>query len=127
MERMSKNDYYLSIAKAISQRSPCLKMKVGAIIVKDDSIISTGYNGPARGEPHCRTCPRIDKPHGSSYIEECPAVHAEENAIINAARQGSSVIGGILYLWASEIKVKEPCYRCRRMIKNAGIKKVISG
>jgi len=114
--RISKDEYYLLIAKAVSKRSPCLKRQIGAIIVKDDSIVSTGYNGPPRGEPHCKICPRIDKPHGSSYTEECPAVHAEENCIINAARNGVSVRGGALYLYDGK-----PCYRCRRLLKNAGV------
>ena len=89
----------------------------------DDVIISTGYNGPARGEPHCTRCLRYDKPTGSEY-KVCPAVHAEENAIINAARQGNKTIDATLYLWSSKSKI-EPCYRCKRMITNAGIKEVI--
>lgn len=125
-KRIDKDTYYLGIAESVSKRSPCLKMQVGAIIVKNDSIISTGYNGPPRGEPHCNTCVRMNKESGSEY-EVCPAVHAEENAIINAARQGSSTIGGKLYLWASNRKIKKPCYRCRRALKNAGIEEVISG
>lgn len=120
--RIGKDDYYLSIARAVSLRSPCLKMKVGAIIVKDDSILSTGYNGPPRGDPHCETCPRIDKPTGSDY-KDCPAVHAEENAIINAARNGTRIVGAVMYLYnGKDIK---PCHRCDRAIKNAGIEAVI--
>lgn len=122
-EYVSKDDYYLNIAKAVSLRSKCLKMKVGAIIVKNDVIVSTGYNGPARDEYHCTECVRLNKPHGSSYTKDCPAVHAEENAIINAARHGSSILNGILYLY-SEAK-SSPCYRCKRVLKNAGIKRVV--
>ena len=123
IQRISKKDYYLNIAKAVAQRSPCIKNKVGAIIVKDDCIVSTGYNGPARGEPHCEICFRIDKEHGSEYTI-CPAVHSEENCIINAARYGVSIKGGTLYMWSDKDKVK-PCYRCSRALKNAGIKEVI--
>ena len=125
MKRISKREYYLNIAREVSKRSPCLKMQVGAILIKNDAIISTGYNGPPRGEPHCIECVRIDKKSGSEY-GICPAVHGEENCIINAARQGVSVIGSTMYLWTPfPDTIHEPCYRCRRAIKNAGIKKVI--
>ena len=124
--RPSKKDYYLNIAKAIALRSPCLKMQVGAVLVKNDSIISTGYNGPARGEPHCKVCARMNVHSGSSYSEECPAVHAEENAVINAARQGVSTIGATLYLYLSQPDSHSgPCYRCTRLLKNAGVTEVI--
>lgn len=123
MGRISKKDYYLGIAEAVSKRSPCLKMHVGSIIVKNDSIISSGYNGIARGEPHCIICSRLDKESGSEYIT-CPAIHSEENAIINAARQGVSTLDSILYLWTDKGGLK-PCYRCERAIRNAGIKEVI--
>jgi len=124
--RPSKCDYYLAIAEGVAQRSPCLKMQVGAVLVKHDAIISTGYNGPARGEKHCKICARKDVPSGSAYGENCPAVHAEENAIINAARQGNSTVGSVLYLWTSKGPC-EPCYRCERAIINAGIADVIIG
>ena len=123
MSRISKEDYFLKIAEVIAQRSPCLKMQVGAIIVKDDCILSTGYNGPPRGEPHCIECSRMDKKSGSEYTI-CPAVHAEENCIINAARYGICIKEGTLYLWTS-IKNLEPCYRCKRALKNAGINNII--
>lgn len=123
--RISKTKYYLDIAKAVAQRSPCLKMSVGAIIVKDDAIISTGYNGPPRGDPHCTVCSRMNVESGSEYTI-CPAVHAEENAVINAARQGVSTIDAVLYLWTDRGGL-EPCYRCKRVLKNAGINKYIIG
>ena len=120
-KRISKRDYYIQIAKAVSKRSPCLKNRVGAIIVKNDTIIATGYNGPARGEDHCKECVRADKPHGSVY-EKCPAIHSEENCIINAARYGVSVLGGKMYIYGKGVS---PCYRCKRAMKNAGIVEVI--
>ena len=123
MSRPSKKEYYINLAKEISKRSPCLKLKVGAIIVKDDSIISTGYNGPHRGYPHCTECSRKNIPDGKSYDEACPAIHAEENAIINAARNGISVKGGEMYLY--NLLGLEPCYRCKRVLINSGINKVI--
>jgi len=121
--RPNKDTYYLNIAKEISKRSPCLKMKVGAILVKDDAIISTGYNGPPRGESHCEVCYRLSTESGSEY-KVCPAVHAEENCIINAARTGNKTIGSKLYLW-TETGNKKPCYRCKRALLNAGIVEII--
>ena len=123
--RPSKKVYYLTIAKVIALRSPCLKMQVGAVLVKDDAIISTGYNGPARGDPHCTFCSRDNKISGSEYTV-CPAVHAEENAVINAARQGVSTIGATLYLYLSKPDSHSgPCYRCTSLLKNAGVTEVI--
>lgn len=90
-KRISKDEYYLSIAAAVARRSTCLRRQYGAVIIKNDEIISTGYNGAARGEPNCcdtgecwREANNI--PHGEQY-EKCVAVHAEQNAIISAARQ----------------------------------------
>jgi len=120
---MNKKDFYLGIAKAVAQRSSCLRAKYGAVIVRDDRIVSVGYNAPAVGEKHCIVCLREMKgvKHGSSYEEWCPAIHAEENAIINAGRE--RCMGGTLYLWGT--RSSKPCYRCVRIIKNAGIEKVV--
>ena len=98
-DRLSKEDYYREIARIVSERSPCLKRKVGAVIVKDGIVIATGYNGPVRGHPHCEVCNRLDIPSGKFYIETCPAVHAEENAIINSARHGTCIDNGDIYLF----------------------------
>ena len=103
-ERCSKKDYYLGIAKAVSARSTCLRRQYGAVIVKDDEIIATGYNGSPRGTTNCcdsGECWRAANgiPHGQQY-EKCVAVHAEENAIISAARR--DMIGAILYLYGEE-------------------------
>jgi dCMP deaminase len=98
-KRPPKDEYYLEIAKAVAQRSPCIRRKYGAVIVKNDAIVSTGYNGPARGVINCFEVGCIkdlqNLPHGMAY-EDCPGVHAEENAVVNAARNGSNVLGGIL-------------------------------
>ena len=129
-----KHEYYLEIAKAVALKSTCIRAKYGAIIVKNDAIVSTGYNGPARGSVNCnelKTCPKevLNLPHGKSY-DFCPAVHAEENAVINASRTGAKVLGGILYLVgidkAGKVIKGEPCIRCRRVLINAGIEKVIT-
>ncbi|MCD6404092.1 MAG: dCMP deaminase family protein [Nanoarchaeota archaeon] len=133
MKRPSKTEYYLNIAKAVCKRSTCLLRRYGAVIVKDDTIVSTGYNGPARGVVNCNEvgyCLKemMGAERGRGY-EHCPAVHAEENAIINAARHGSSVLGGIMYACGEDVKTGKhlpiiPCYWCRRVIINAGISKV---
>jgi len=132
--RISKDEYYLEIAKAVALRSPCLRRKYGAIIVKNDAIVSTGYNGPARGSTNCEEVGCIKEilnlPHYSGY-DYCPAVHAEENAIVNAARTGNSVLDGVLYLFGIDAKTKQPvagvpCPRCKRALINAGIKEVVT-
>jgi dCMP deaminase len=131
--RISKEKYYLEIAKAVALRSPCTRRKYGAIIVKNDAIVSTGYNGPARGSTNCEVgCIKniLKLPHYSNY-ELCPAIHAEENCVINAARNGSSLSGGVLFLCGIDAETKKivagvPCDRCKRVLINAGITEVIT-
>ena len=130
MNRLDKKSYYMDIAEKVAGRSTCLRRQYGAVIVKDDEIISTGYNGAPRGEANCcdlGTCWRAenDIPHGERY-EACRSVHAEMNAIISASRR--EMIGSTLYLVGIEdgkrIKAA-PCDICRRLIVNAGIEQVI--
>lgn len=129
VERIGKDEYYLGIAKAVSARSTCLRRQYGAIVVKDDRIISTGYNGSARGEENCcdvGECWREAHgiPHGEQY-EKCVGVHAEDNAISQAGREA---IGGVLYLAGienGELIDASPCLMCERKIKNAGIERVV--
>lgn len=135
MSRISKEQYYLNIAKVVAMRSTCLKRNYGAVIVKNDEIIATGYNGSARGEDNCcdvySVCPRIHIEHNSGNYSNCPAVHAEQNAMLSAPRD--KMIGATLYLAGFEhtaeglvsIKKCSPCPICNRMIRNAGIIKVI--
>jgi len=120
MIRPTKKEYYLNIAEAVMQRSNCLRRKYGAVIVKDDEIIATGYNGAPRGEKHCEIC---SKQNSKDYENQCHSVHAEMNAIISASRR--DMLGATLYL-ASDAPNPEPCDICRRLIKNAGIKEVIT-
>jgi dCMP deaminase len=130
--RPSKDEYYLEIARAIAQRSPCIRRKYGAVVVKNDAIVSTGYNGPARKVINCLEVGCIKEiknlPHGMAY-EDCPAVHAEENAVVNAARNGGNVLGGILYISGIDQEGKLvdaiPCFRCKRILINAGVERVV--
>lgn len=131
VKRPTKDEYYINIAKAVSARSTCIRRQYGAIIVKDDVIISTGYNGSPRGyENCCDTCEcwreANDIPHGEQY-EKCVSIHAEQNAIINADR--SKMLGATMYLYGEENCVEinaVPCLICNRMIHNAGIADVIN-
>lgn len=129
-KRISKSEYYLNIAKAVAQRSTCIRRQYGAVIVKNDEIIATGYNGSARGEENCcdiGTCwrERNNIPHGQQY-EKCVAVHAEQNAIISAPRD--KLLGSTIYIYGEEngkpIEAR-PCEICHRMIINAGIENVV--
>lgn len=132
--RKDKTNYYLDIADAVLSRSTCLRRRYGAIIVKNDEIVATGYNGAPRGRKNCDdlgSCKRevLEIPSGERY-ELCRSVHAEMNAIISAARD--QTIGSVLYLVGRDYKTDAlltsttPCSMCRRVIINAGIEKVIS-
>ena len=132
--RISKDEYYLNIAKEVAARSTCLRRNYGAVIVKNDEIIATGYNGSARGEDNCCdihvTCPRAHMAHNSGDYSDCPAVHAEQNAIISAPRR--DMIGATLYLVGISadsgdiLDNTEPCPICRRMILNSGIERIVT-
>ncbi|MBQ1280811.1 MAG: cytidine/deoxycytidylate deaminase family protein [Oscillospiraceae bacterium] len=133
MSRIDKENYYLDIAETVLERSTCLRRCYGAIIVRNDEIVSTGYNGAPRGRKNCSDlgyCVRqkLAIPSGQRY-ELCRSVHAEANAIISAAR--NETLGGTLYIVGREAETGElhndpqPCSMCRRLIINAGIKKVV--
>lgn len=133
MTRISKDEYYIRIAEAVSQRSTCLRRHYGCVIVKDDEIIATGYNGSARGEANCcdayEVCPRHSQEHNTGNYGDCPAVHAEQNAMLSANR--AKMIGATMYLAGFEadgtaVKECKPCPICDRMIKNAGIVDVVT-
>ena len=134
MERPCKDDYYLQIAKDVAMRSTCLRRNYGAVIVNHDRIVSTGYNGAPRGEENCcdrGTCPRManNVPHNSGTYSDCCSVHAEQNAIIHATF--TDMQGATLYLYGvnpangEPIMDISPCPICSRMIKNAGISRVV--
>lgn len=130
-ERVSKIDTYLNCAEVFAYRSTCLKRKYGAVIVKDDIVISTGYNGSPRGFDNCcdlGTCPRIDRNmHQGEGYGICRAIHAEANALLNCSRQ--QTIGADLYLVGinpndNSIHEAKPCPLCARTIIQAGINNV---
>ena len=140
MKRITKDEYYLGIALAVSKRSTCLKRHYGCVIVKDDIIVATGYNGSPRGRENCcdrGTCKRADAERYSSY-ESCDSVHAEQNALIAASRD--RLIGATVYLACEgalldidgkvcdwfEDENPVPCGICARMLENAGITRIVS-
>lgn len=133
MERIDKTNYYLDIAESVLKRSTCIRRCFGAIIVKNDEIIATGFNGAPRGRKNCcdlKYCLRekLDIPRGERY-EMCRSVHAEQNAIISASRK--DLLDSTLYLVGKEVETgnyvanSNPCSLCKRMIINAGIKDVV--
>lgn len=133
MGRIDKENYYLDIAQTVLERSTCAKAHYGALIVRNDEIVSTGYNGAPRGRADCIDIgycvrDRLNIPDGQRY-ELCRSVHAEANAIISAAR--SECIGGTIYLAGQDAETGEcienlrPCPACRRMIINAGLSKIV--
>lgn len=131
--RTDKTNYYLDIAETVLERGTCLRRNFGAIIVKNDQIVSTGYVGAPRGRKNCidmGVCVRenLNVPRGERY-ELCRSVHAEQNAIIHASRD--NMIGATLFLVGKDARTGEyvenasACSMCKRMIINAGIEKVI--
>lgn len=151
MPRISKDEYYLGIALAVSKRSTCLRRHYGCVIVNDDIIVATGYNGNPRGEDNCCDTGVCKREHAARYsgYENCNAVHAEQNAII--AVQKKNIMGGTAYLACEEFNEKHirrigedgkwedaiyyrwqedsnpvPCNICLNMLKNAGVSKIIN-
>ncbi len=123
MKRPSWDEYFMQMAELTAKRSTCLRRQVGAIIVKDKHIIATGYNGAPRGLPHCEDlggCLRekLGVPSGERH-ELCRALHAEQNAIIQAATLGQSIEEGTIYV------THQPCIICAKMIINAGIGRIV--
>ncbi len=134
-ERPSKDEYYLNIAREVSRRSTCLKVAIGAIIVRDDQIIATGYVGAPRKtkssiEHGFCLRQKLGIPSGTQY-ELCRSVHAEQNAIINAARAGVSLLNGDMFIYGEKrdngaVINAFPCFICKKMIINAGLRRIVS-
>ena len=133
MERIGKENYYLDIAETVLERSTCLRRMYGSIIVKNDEIIATGYNGAPRGRKNCADlgyCTReeLQVPRGERY-ELCRSVHAEANAVISASRR--DMVGGTLYLVGKDARTGEllsdatSCSMCRRTVINAGLARIV--
>ena len=122
MERLSWDDYFMDITRLVAKRATCLRRHIGAVIVRDKRILATGYNGAPRGLAHCSEtgCLRekMGVPSGQNQ-ELCRGLHAEQNAIIQAALSGVSIENSQIY------SVTQPCVVCAKMIINAGIKRVI--
>lgn len=123
MNRPSWDEYFMQMAELTAQRSTCLRRQVGAIIVKEKHIIATGYNGAPKGLPHCEElggCLRekLEIPSGERH-ELCRALHAEQNAIIQAATLGQSIEGATIYI------THQPCIICAKMIINARISRIV--
>ncbi|OGJ43001.1 hypothetical protein A3B60_02640 [Candidatus Peregrinibacteria bacterium RIFCSPLOWO2_01_FULL_39_12] len=135
MRRPSKDEYYLDLAKSVCRRSTCTKVEMGAVIIKDDQVVATGYCGAPRGTKSSQEhgfCLRrkLGIPSGHRY-EMCRSVHAEQNAIINAARSGTSLLGGDMYIYG-KIQGEDgavldafPCFICKKMLINCGLKRVV--
>ncbi|MFH1046356.1 MAG: cytidine/deoxycytidylate deaminase family protein [Candidatus Omnitrophota bacterium] len=118
------DEYFLEIAQLVSRRSTCLRRKVGALVVKNRRILATGYNGTPSGIKHCSDAgclrARLNVPSGERH-ELCRGLHAEQNALLQAALYGISLIGSSLYI------TNQPCLICAKMIINAGIKEIVIG
>jgi len=121
-ERIPWDHYFMKIAQLVAERSTCIRRKVGAVIVRDKHILTTGYNGAPKGLPHCTDvgCLReeLGIPSGER-VEICRGIHAEQNALVQAARFGISLEGGTLY------SSTQPCVTCAKLLINAGIVKIL--
>jgi len=116
MTRVSWDHYFMNIAREVATRSTCSRKHVGAVIVRDKTILSTGYNGSIRGLPHCD-----DADHLMEDGHCVRTIHAEANAIIQAAKNGSSIDAASIYVTAS------PCWSCFKMIANSGLRRIVYG
>ena len=133
--RPTKDEYYLDLARTVCRRGTCTKVEIGAVIIKDDQVVATGYCGAPRGTKSSHAhgfCLRkkLGIPSGHRY-EMCRSVHAEQNAIINAARSGTSLLGGDMYIYG-KLQGDDgapidafPCFICKKMLINCGLKRVI--
>lgn len=134
-KRPTKDQYYLDLAKSVCKRSTCTKVEMGAVVIRDDQVVATGYCGAPRGTKSSHEhgfCLRkkLGIPSGHRY-EMCRSVHAEQNAIINSARAGTSLLGGDMYIygktWGDDGEPLDafPCFICKKMLINCGLKRVI--
>lgn len=135
--RPTKDEYYMDLARSVCRRGTCTKVEIGAVVIKDDQVVATGYCGAPRGTKSSLDhgfCLRkqLGIPSGHRY-EICRSVHAEQNAIINAARSGTSILGGDMYIYGriknddnTEVTLDAfPCFICKKMIINCGLDRVV--
>jgi len=122
MARPSWDEYFMALAEQVGQRATCLRRSVGAVIVKDKRILATGYNGPPSGVAHCEDvgCLREVRgiPSGSQH-ELCRGIHAEQNAVIQAAKHGIAIDGSTIYC------THQPCVLCAKILLNAGVREIV--
>ena len=120
MSRPSWDHYFMKIAEEVGKRSPCLRRSVGAVFVRDRRILTTGYNGPPKGLPHCGEvgCLRKTVPSGEK-LDTCRAIHAEMNGIIQAALHGVAISGATVYCTTA------PCFLCAKMLVNVGVARIV--
>lgn len=136
LKRPSKDQYYMDLARSVCRRATCTKVEIGAVIINDDQVVATGYCGAPRGTKSSQEhgfCLRkkLGIPSGHRY-EMCRSVHAEQNAIISAARSGTSLLGGDMYIFGKiqgeddeQVLDAFPCFICKKMLINAGLKKIV--
>lgn len=121
-KRPSWDEYFMELAEVVAKRSTCLRRNIGAVVVKDKRVLATGYNGAPTGLAHCSEVgclrERLGIPSGER-VEMCRGLHAEQNALVQAARYGISLEGAVIYC------TNQPCVTCAKMLINAGIVKVI--
>lgn len=118
---MNWDQYFFNLTHVVASRSRCKSRQIGALLARDNVVITTGYNGPPRGYPHCETCPRHNLGYASGEgLHLCPAAHAEQNCLANAARLGVNVKDSVMYMTC-----EVPCKTCMALIVNAGIAGIV--
>ena len=122
-QRPTWDQYFINIAKEVATRATCPRAAVGALITKKDRILSTGYNGAPSGEPHCTEAGCLTDEHGRHCQR---TVHAETNAVTQAARFGVPTDGATLYYWDSKNRSADSCVKCFQVMKMAGIKRIVN-
>ena len=123
MERISFEEMFLDVAKVIAQRSTCPRAQVGAVITVDNRIVATGYNGTWAGYPHCTEIGCLIIPEEGDHCQR--AIHAETNAIAQAARLGTAIDGATLYYWDSKNREVGSCFKCLQLMRAAGIRIIV--
>ena len=127
--RPTLDEYFIKVAEVVSSRAACLRKQYGCVLVKDKYIVSTGYNAPPVGEPHCEICTKSCETKDEAAYSGCPSSHAEMNALLLASKE--EMQGATLYLAGFDVRTgtwisAKPCEICLRLIKNAGVARVVN-